>query len=123
MDETTNATRTWTTVASKYNRTDAQRARLSAIFSRLTWCEPKGDFPMAPALAIQNLIQELRIPRVSLIALNGVHAGRYGVYGIEGNYKNGRVRIYVLDVGSQLLVLASDKFAVEPVASVEATVE
>jgi hypothetical protein len=100
--------RTWTTVASKYNRTPSQRAALSRVFDRLTWKKPEGEFAMAPAVAIESAIQQLRIPKVSAIATDGVYMDRYGVYGIEGNFKNGRARIYLLDKGTGVTVLASD---------------
>jgi len=36
------------------------------------------------------------------------------VLGIEGNYKNGRARAYLLDIGTEVVVLASDFWPNEP---------
>lgn len=66
------------------------------------------SLPMAPGEAIKKLISEFRIPKVSAIAYNGILQNRYGFYGIEGNYKNGRARIYVMDKGSVLTPVASE---------------
>lgn len=70
--------------------------------------------PMVPGLGIQHAIAELRIPKVSQIAVSSELAP-HGFYGIEGNYKNGRARVYIIDMGTHLIPLASDFFGEERV--------
>jgi hypothetical protein len=75
----------------------------------LDWQPTEGvtTLPMVPGLGIKHAITELRIPKVSHFAIgNGL--APYGLYGIEGHYKNGRARVYVIDRGSDLLPVASD---------------
>lgn len=101
--------RNWTTVGAKFTRTERQRANVAGAVARLEWVAPEGEFPMLPAENIKAAIRSLRIPKVSLIAIGTM--GRYGFYGIEGNYANGRARFYVLDRGSEVVLVASDFFA------------
>lgn len=63
--------------------------------------------PAVPGLAIKAVISELRLPKVSAIAISDALAP-YGFYGIEANYSNGRALVYVFDRGSELIPLRSD---------------
>jgi hypothetical protein len=74
------------------------------------------------ALAINAAIRELRIPRVTRIAVGLLDCWSvdelgplcYGLLGIEGNYTNGTARVYIVDRGSDLLPIASDFTPAEP---------
>lgn len=111
-------TRTYTTVGAAYTNTPELQRTLDEHIARLTWepLVPGKRLPMMPGLGIRGAIETLRIPKVSAIAYNGVIADRYALYGIEATYANGRARIYILDRGADLLVLASD---FEPAAALE----
>lgn len=109
----TTAQQTWTQTGKDYTEGE-QRPTAAAAIDGLQWVSPEGSFPMAPGLAIKKCITELRIPKVSAVAWQGGYIGPYEVLGIEGNYKNGRVRVYVLDRGADLLVLRSDLWPNEP---------
>ena len=102
--------RNWTNTGSKYNRTEAQRARLAKAFEALKLEPLPESLPAGPGLTIKEVIREFRIPRVTRIAWSGVYMNRYGLYAIEGNYTNGRAVLYVLDVGTRAIPLASDFF-------------
>lgn len=65
------------------------------------------ELPMMPGLAIKTAISELNIPKPSKVAVSHELAP-YGFVAIEGNYSNGRARVYVLDLGSTLVPLRSD---------------
>ena len=75
-----------------------------------------------PGAGINECIRELRIPRVSAVAVGSLVApaddageGFYpGLYGIEGNYSNGRVRVHVIDAGTFLRPVFCDVFELEP---------
>jgi len=101
--------RNWSNQGAKFTKTARQRANVVGAIKRLEWVKPEGEFPMLPAENIKAAIRCLRIPKVSLIAIGTM--GRYGFYGIEGNYANGRARFYILDRGSEVVPLASDFFA------------
>lgn len=108
------AARTWTTVGRKHTRTKTQRGFVAAAIGKLEWQPvPLVDrVPFAAAYALKAAITEFRIPKVSAIAVDGpVIENRYGIYGIEGNFVNGRARVYLLDRGSDLVPLATDYYA------------
>ena len=69
-----------------------------------------------PGMVINKMIQELRIPKVSAIAISNDLAP-YGFYGIEGHFKNGRVRIYFIDSGTVMTPVASDHWPAPEIAS------
>jgi len=114
--------RTWTTVgedAYEFELEDGtvlDQAVVAAAIDALEWQDvPKrGKTRLAamPALGITAAIEELRIPKVSKFSIS-TDLAPYGLYGIEGNYSNGRARIYVLDRGSDLLPMASDFWPAE----------
>lgn len=109
----TESRRDWMDVSREI--TDEYRAAIEEQIVALEWTT-RRELPMSPALAIRECIAELRIPKVSKVAINGTltvpdgpeESAYYSIYGIEGRYANGRVRLYVLDRGSDLLPLCAD---------------
>lgn len=108
--------RNWTAIGAPYTG-DADRERVERVIDALTWREPPCDVPALPGLAINKAIRELGIPKVSRIAYDGAitypdgdsgGTAYYGLYGIEGNYANGRAQVYLLDTGGACTVLRSD---------------
>jgi len=101
--------RTWTKAAKEYNDTEKQRCHLAKAFNSLTWQSIKGglDMPALPGLGIKAAIKELRLPKVSHVADSAALAP-YGLYGIRANYKDGRADVYLMDLGTRMVVLASD---------------
>ncbi len=107
-------TRTWTEIGTpligrRLEDGHLTRPLVEQAIEMLRWldAEQDMDLPMIPGLGIQAAIKELRIPKVSQVAISHELAP-YGLYGIEGNYKNGRAHVYVVDVGSELIPIASD---------------
>ena len=100
--------RTWTQTG---NKEGFDRARVEAAIRLLNWQEiPKGgslEMPMLPGEGIKAAIQQLRIPKVSHVAVSSELAP-YGLYGIRGNYSNGQAEIYIADMGTHLTPLCSD---------------
>ena len=90
------------------------RAAIVRAIDTFEWVETPADpeaemtLPIVPALAIQAAIKELRIPKVTRIAWRCHELAPHGFYGIEGNYKNGRVRVYVVDTGTHLIPVRTD---------------
>ena len=115
MTTTTDYTRTWTEIgAQAIGRRLEGGGRLTQpavirVIGTLDWqaIEQGLSLPMIPGEAIKATIAELRIPKVSHVAVSHELAP-YGFYGIEGHYKNGRARVYVVDLGSDLIPVASD---------------
>ena len=106
--------RDWTNVGKCHSQGNEEK--LSGMFERLNWLTPPCDMPMAPGEGIKGAIKELTIPRVSRVAYSHELAP-YGLLGIEGNYKNGRVQIYLVDEGDSVVPLAMDHHAEEVVKS------
>lgn len=130
---TITADRTWTTVGEQHiGRLPLEsgelltRELIEAAIDELNWVDTAdaNTLPAMPAWTIQEAIKQLRIPRVSKIAWC-CHAtddpefderyplAPFGFYGIEGNYTNGRARVYVLDLGAEATPLCSELFTEE----------
>ncbi len=114
--------RTWTGIGRRYTTAERRPDILRAIAS-LEWQDATGqdavELPMMAALAIKAFRKEMRMPPVSRLAWHGANntldwrdghgtAQRYSLYGIEAMYGNGRVRVYIIDVGTAAVPLASD---------------
>ncbi len=78
------------------------------------WCDqmewqellpPPGlSLPMMPGEAIKATIRQLRLPEVSHVAISNQMAP-YGLYGIRCRYTDGPAEIFLLDIGTETLVL------------------
>src|SRR2546430_5775899 len=105
--------RTWTEIGADYVERLGKRSVEHEI-EALDWQDVKDDgitVAFIPGQAIKEATRELRIPNVTKVAISSFDCpatspdqdGFYpGFYGIEGNYKNGRARVYVLDTGTSL---------------------
>jgi hypothetical protein len=123
------AQRTWTklglAVMAEINSDASEDGRpmtakiVEQAIENMRWEEPPNQLPMSSGLAIQQLIRSLDLPRVDRISYRNWDLAPYGLYGIQANYFDGRVRLYILDRGHELVVLASDLWPAGP-ASAEA---
>lgn len=113
--------RNWTKVGVELVERVGGREAVEAEIDRLEWeLLPDGGTITTGFMqghAINACIRDLAIPKVSGAATNGgfsiqtsaeVDGFHPGFYGIEGNYRNGRARIYVLDDGVSVTPLVSD---------------
>lgn len=97
----------WTEVGREYLQTPEDKEKVLSEAKRLQWKEIEEGLTvgLCPGSAIKNAIKELRIPKVDRIAIGGGFGlskepeAAYGFYGIQGNYKNARVEIFILDDG------------------------
>lgn len=124
--------RNWTEVGAKFTGPD-DRERVERAFAGLTWEDlPADGSPLEmgfmPGEAIKACIRELGLPKVSMVAADGYlswpdvvdghpaiagyqpETAHYAVYGIEANYKQGRVRVYLLDSGTEILPLLTELY-------------
>jgi hypothetical protein len=84
-------------------------ARILSIIDRMEWdYDYRGkDIAMMPALGISEVIKQARIPKVSAVSYTCMELAPFGLYGIEGNYVNGRVRVFVVDEGTALVPICA----------------
>ena len=95
----------WTNVGRE--EWDGAQDRIRAAAAALEWrALPIEGAPMMPAEGIKAAIRELRLPRVSLAGWSSELAP-YGFYGIEANYSNGRVQVFIVDRGTDLVPVVS----------------
>ena len=68
------------------------------------------DLPLGQGYAILQVIQGCNVPRkgIKQVALHGSIAGTYGFYGLDVEYKNAHVKIYMVDKGLTVTPLAMD---------------
>jgi hypothetical protein len=67
------------------------------------------SLPMCPGLALQNFIKEFRVPKADLYSISREPFGTeiepdaaYCLMAVQGNYKNGTVRLFFVDGGDCL---------------------
>lgn len=96
--------RIWTNVGKLY--TDGCHSCWEKAFHKIIWCKETipDEMSSSSLLTIKEIIKKLQVPKVSNIGINN----QIGIYGIEGNYQNGKARIYLLGSGSNVTVIASD---------------
>jgi hypothetical protein len=133
----TTTDRTWTETGAQLF--DAERANreghgyaagqnaVAAAIDALSWVEipPSGslDVPFTPGHGIQTMLTELGLRGVRRVAWNGSVPVRddverssslYGLYGIEAPERGGLLRVFVVDRGVDLLVVAYDRVTEAP---------
>lgn len=94
------------------------KAVIERAIDELEWVDATVDLtlPALSGMAITEVVRELRIPKVTQISYGCNELAPYGFYGIEGNYKNGRVRVYVVDSGTECTPVCMDHWTKEGVA-------
>lgn len=100
--------RTWTQVGREH--TEGKESELAEMFERLDWQTIPCTLPMAPGEGLKEVIKELRIPKVSHVAYSHELAP-YGLMGVKAHYKNGDATIYMVDEGSEIVIVASDFYS------------
>jgi hypothetical protein len=93
-----------------------RRPEFLRLIEKLTWHEfqPEMLLPALPGLAIRATLVEFNLPNVTEITWDGLlerGSASYGLYGIEANYPNGRVRLYLLDIGTATVPVLCDFWA------------
>ena len=111
----------WIGVGKEFVKTDKDKEKIEREMKKLKWIdlptEGSLSLPMMPGMGIKHFIKEFKIPKVDKIAYGGGFglsvepSAGYGFYGVQGNYKNGRVKIYVLDTGVTLVPIVSEVFS------------
>jgi hypothetical protein len=95
------------------------REQIEQQIAELTWQSPPPEqLAMMPALGIKACIEQLKIPKVSGVAIDGLvdvpdppeGMAHYSLYGIQGSYAQGLARVYVLDSGIDITPLCVDRF-------------
>jgi hypothetical protein len=102
--------RNWTQVGVNYSH--GKRPMISKAIDHMKWQVVLCDMAFAPGEGIKVAIQQFKIPKVSQVAFSQELAP-YGLLGIQGHYKNGVARIYILDAGERLIPICSDIYRKE----------
>jgi len=120
------ARRDWTNVGAEVVERIGGRDAASSEAESLEWQSVPIGRPLTvgfmPGEAIKAAISELAIPKVSAIAIGSLERpgatgdddGWYpGFYGIEGNYRNCVVRVYIIDGGESLIPIFADVWEID----------
>jgi hypothetical protein len=103
--------RTWTEVGKEY--TEKRQEEIALYIQEIQWHELPHTTGMMAGEGIKHCIKELRIPKVTHIAISNEMAP-YGLYGIRGHYKNGMAEIYIVDSGCDCTPICSDFYEEVP---------
>ena len=106
--------RTWTEVGEKYTRD--KQGDIAAMIERMEWRTLPCEMGMGPGMAIKEAIKDFKIPKVSRVATSNELAP-YGLLAVEGNYKNGRGQIFMVDDGLSVTPLCTDFYSKEEVTN------
>lgn len=105
----------WTKVGEEYKD---YRDKILKIIKDVQWYLPTGSFPMGQGMAIKNVIREFKVPKVDKVGYSQETFGTkeepgasYSIVAVQGNYKDGPVRIYAVDAGNELVPVATHKIA------------
>ena len=80
--------------------------KITAICKSAEWIDFPCDVAFMPGEAIKAAIKELKIPKVSQVAvLNNL--APYGLCGIRSKYKNARVDVFIIDEGTHISPLCA----------------
>ena len=93
----------WTKVGEVYSRDNQEK--LAQIFKQMRWLKPGEQIPSMVAIAINGAIREFRIPATRIAISHDMVP--FGLYCIEGKYKNGTARIFLVDDGTTITPIAS----------------
>ena len=98
----------WTEIGLPFTSTPAARAAVGDAIAGLTWVPmaERRSKPMMIALGLKTAIEQLRIPAVAYAYDHAL--APYGLLAIEGRYRNGTARIYLLDCGDETVVIRTD---------------
>ncbi len=83
------------------------RELVARAIGSMEWKEVPCTTAAMPGLAIKALVKELRLPKVSHVAVSNELAPN-GLIGVRAHYKNGSAEVYALDTGTAVTPLLSD---------------
>ena len=108
--------RTWTEVGEEYTR--GKQGDIAAMIERMDWRTLPCEMGLGPGMAIKEAIKSFKIPKVSCVATSNEMAP-YGLLAVEGNYKNGRGQIFMVDDGLSVTPICTDLYAKEEVTNAD----
>ena len=100
--------RTWTEIGQEY--TLDKKEVIAAMIERMDWRTLPCEMGMGPGMAIKEAIKDFKIPKPSRVAMSNEMAP-YGLIAVEGNYKNGRAQIFMVDDGVSVTPICSNFYA------------
>ncbi len=106
--------RTYTEIGQEY--TKGHEDKFDRIFANLEWQKlPVKNAPFGQGYGCREMIQQLKLQAPKSVAWSNELAP-YGLLAVDNHFKNGMARIYAIDEGSSLTIVASDFFPNEPIA-------
>lgn len=109
--------RTWTQVGAGI--TAGNEERIGSIIERMQWRGLPSEMSLTAGMGISAAIEQLGLGGVTAVADSNEMAP-FGLYGIQNTYTDGTARVYVVDRGDDMVVIASDftpRLAAEGAAS------
>ena len=103
----------------KVGKTEYTREEVDKAISSVEWEAFRGDnLPFCQGEALKKAIKEFKIPisKISRMCLHGQMKEHHGFYGLDVDYKNARVQMYIADNGCSICVVACDVWEKEAVA-------
>lgn len=100
--------RYWTETGKQH--TEGRHDEISSYVADVEWQGIPCTVGMMPGEGIKAVIKELKIPKVTHIAVSHELAP-FGLYGIRAHYKNGMVEVFVVDTGTELSPICSDLYS------------
>lgn len=83
------------------------QARIIQAMAEIEWQELPLQAPMMAGIAINEAIKQLKLPRVTHIAISHELAP-YGFYGIRTHYSDADVDVFLLDRGSDCFPVCTE---------------
>jgi hypothetical protein len=102
--------RNWTKVGEEYTRD--KQGDITAMIERMEWRTLPCEMGLGPGMAIKEAIKTFKIPKVSQVATSNEMAP-YGLLAVEGHYKDGRGRIFLVDDGLSVTPICTDFYTKE----------
>ena len=70
----------------------------------------KTNLPFCQGESLKTVIRECKVPisKISKMALHGCIKNTHGFYGLDVDYKNAKVQLYIADNGCSCCVVACD---------------
>lgn len=105
--ETLNYRRDYTRVGKeKYDAEEIEQAIKTIQWEKFR----KNNLPFCQGSTLNSVIKECKVPssKITRMALHGVIKGSHGFYGLDVDYKNARVQIYIADNGCESCPVACD---------------
>jgi hypothetical protein len=95
----------------KVGAEDYSKEEIDSAIQTVEWEDfRKDNLPFSQGEALKKIVTEFKIPlsKINKMSLHGVIKGTHGFYGLDVDYKNANVHLYIADDGVSVRVVAAD---------------